>query len=40
MEQTLAKSLLTIGATVWVISGAAVFLVPSQMHNLMYRWLW
>lgn len=30
------KSLLTIGATLWVISGAAVFLLPSQMHNLMY----
>ncbi|EMS58773.1 hypothetical protein TRIUR3_19915 [Triticum urartu] len=30
------KSLLTIGATLWVISGAAVFLLPSQMHNLIF----
>uniref|UniRef100_A0A0E0K996 Major facilitator superfamily (MFS) profile domain-containing protein n=1 Tax=Oryza punctata TaxID=4537 RepID=A0A0E0K996_ORYPU len=30
------KSLLTIGAILWVISGAAVFVLPSQMHNLMY----
>jgi hypothetical protein len=30
------KSLLTIGATLWVISGVAVFLLPSQMSNLMY----
>jgi hypothetical protein len=30
------KSLLTVGATLWVISGVAVFFLPSQMHNLMY----
>jgi Na+/melibiose symporter-like transporter len=30
------KSLLTIGATLWVVSGAAVFILPGQMHNLMY----
>jgi hypothetical protein len=30
------KSLLTVGATLWVISGVAVFVLPSQMHNLMY----
>jgi hypothetical protein len=30
------KSLLTIGATLWVISGVAVFLLPSHMSNLMY----
>jgi hypothetical protein len=30
------KSLLTIGAILWVIAGAAVFVLPSQMHNLMY----
>uniref|UniRef100_A0A0D9VPZ1 Major facilitator superfamily (MFS) profile domain-containing protein n=1 Tax=Leersia perrieri TaxID=77586 RepID=A0A0D9VPZ1_9ORYZ len=30
------KSLLTIGAILWVISGAAVFVLPSQMHSLMY----
>lgn len=30
------KSLLTVGATLWVISGVAVFVLPSQLHNLMY----
>uniref|UniRef100_A0A0E0AC51 Uncharacterized protein n=2 Tax=Oryza glumipatula TaxID=40148 RepID=A0A0E0AC51_9ORYZ len=30
------KSLLTIGAILWVIAGAAVFVLPSQMHNLIY----
>jgi hypothetical protein len=30
------KSLLTVGATLWVISGVAVFVLPSEMHNLMY----
>lgn len=30
------KSLLTIGATLWVISGVAVFVLPSEMSNLMY----
>ncbi|TVU48271.1 hypothetical protein EJB05_07901 [Eragrostis curvula] len=30
------KCLLTIGATLWVISGVAVFFLPSQMSNLMY----
>jgi len=30
------NSLLTVGATLWVISGVAVFVLPSEMHNLMY----
>lgn len=30
------KSLLTVGATLWVISGVAVFVLPSQMNSLMY----
>nr|CAB3501904.1 unnamed protein product [Digitaria exilis] len=30
------KSLLTFGAILWVISGVAVFVLPSQMNNLMY----
>uniref|UniRef100_A0ACD5YBX7 Uncharacterized protein n=1 Tax=Avena sativa TaxID=4498 RepID=A0ACD5YBX7_AVESA len=30
------KSFLTIGAAMWVISGAAVFVLPSHMHDLMY----
>lgn len=30
------KSLLAIGATLWVISGAAVFVLPGEMRNLMY----
>ncbi|XP_006649460.1 major facilitator superfamily domain-containing protein 12-like [Oryza brachyantha] len=30
------KSLLTIGAILWVISGVAVFVLPSQRNNLMY----
>jgi hypothetical protein len=30
------KSLLTVGATLWVISGVAVFVLPSQMSSLMY----
>ncbi|KAL5679329.1 hypothetical protein ACJX0J_005714, partial [Zea mays] len=32
------KSLLTVGATLWVISGVTVFVFPSQMHNTLSPW--
>lgn len=30
------KAFFTVGATLWIFSGAGIFILPTDMHNLMY----